>query len=60
MKLHSILYGIAFVSGLLGYAGLGGFIENGTGIVASVVLLAISVISAILGKYEDGINYKEK
>ena len=54
LKLHSILYGIAFVSGLLGYAGLGGFIEKGTGLAASVVLLGICAVSAVLGMHEDG------
>lgn len=53
--LHKMLYGIAFVSGLLGYAGLTGFIEKGTGLVTSVVLIAICAVSAVLGMHEDGI-----
>lgn len=57
--LHKILYGIAFVSGLLGYAGLGGFIEKGTGLVTSVVLLGICVVSVVWGMHEDG-NFRQK
>lgn len=59
MKLHNILYRIAFVTGLLGYAGLGGFIENGTGLVTSVVLLGICAISVVMGMREDG-NFRKK
>lgn len=53
--LHKILYGIAFVSGLLGYAGLTGFIEKCTGLMISVVLLLVCVTCAVWGMHEDGI-----
>lgn len=61
MMLHEILYKIAFVTGLLGYAGLGGYIEFGTGLISSCVLIVICVISALLGMYEDGkLNKKNR
>lgn len=59
MKLHNLLYGIAFVTGLIGYAGLGGYIEQGEGLVTSIVLLVICVISAVFGMKEDGV-FKKK
>lgn len=60
MKFHNLLYGIAFVSGLLGYAGLAGYIEKGTGLIASFVLLLICAISTAFGMQEDGSFRKEK
>jgi uncharacterized membrane protein YtjA (UPF0391 family) len=56
VKLHKILYGTAFVTGLLGYGGLAGAIENGEGLIASCVMIAICVISAVCGKREDRIK----
>jgi hypothetical protein len=55
MKMHDMLYGIAFISGLLGCAGLVGYIEFGTGLVTCVVLIAICGVTSILGMLEDGI-----
>lgn len=59
MKLHKILYGTSVITGLLGYAGLAGFIEKGTGLVTSIVLLGICVICAVLGMREDG-TFRQK
>ena len=60
MKIHEVLYGIAFVSGLLGYGGLDGVITYGTGICTCAVLIAICGISAVWGMYEDGVLGKRK
>lgn len=54
MKLDDIFYGIAFISGLLGLGGLGGYCEMGTGLLETIVVLAICVVSAIIGRLESG------
>ena len=54
MKLHDVLDGVAFVTGLLGVGGLGGAIDCGTGWLASGALLLICVASALWARYEDG------
>lgn len=59
MKLHSILYGISFASGLLAYAGIGGALEHGTGWLTCSALAAVCVISAVWGLYEDR-NFRRK
>jgi hypothetical protein len=55
----NVLYSIAFITGLLGYAGLDGVIEFGTGLATCVTLLAICGISAVLGMHEDGVFRKK-
>lgn len=54
MKLDDIFYGIAVICGILGFAGLGGWVDMGTGLVPSVLLLAVCAICALLGRLESG------
>jgi hypothetical protein len=60
MKLHDVLYSTAFITGILGYAGMGGVIEHGTGLMTCVALFVICAISAVWGMHEDGKFRKEK
>lgn len=60
MKLHNLLYGIAFASGLIGFAGLAGYIEQGTGLLISIVLIAICIISVVLGAKKEVILQQKK
>lgn len=42
--------GTAFVTGLLGFGGLGGYTETGEGLVCSLCLLAVCGLLAICAK----------
>lgn len=54
MKLYDIFYGVAFISGLLGLGGIGGYCDMGTGLSETIFVLAICLISAIIGRLESG------
>lgn len=59
MKLYKILDGVSFVCGMLGFGGIAGAIENGTGYITSVTLLIICLLCALWSAFENG-NLKRR
>ena len=57
VKMHNILSGVSFVSGLVGVAGIAGAIECGTGYCTSTVLIIIALVSGICARAEAGGRY---
>ncbi|MDD3370022.1 MAG: hypothetical protein PHP50_14270 [Lachnospiraceae bacterium] len=60
MRLHNILGGVGFITGIVGTGFLCGAVEKGTGIVGSVVLLIVSGISIHFSLKEGGYSAKKK
>lgn len=54
MMIHDLLYTFSFLFGLFGVMGLGGAIEFNQGWIASVVLVALSILFGWIGSREEG------
>lgn len=50
MEFPSFTEGTAFICGVLGLAGIGGYVDRGEGLIGSVCLLAVCGLLAICSK----------